>query len=349
MVKSVPIEEFLRKAAEYPILDVRTPLEFEAGHIPGAFNMPLFSNEERVIVGTIYKQQGRETAILKGLELIGPRMADIIRQAEEIAGDRKQILTHCWRGGMRSGSVAWLLGLYGFRVFTLEGGYKSFRKWIIDRFSIPYPIIILGGHTGSKKTEVLHQLKAKGEQVLDLEALANHKGSAFGAIGEQPQPSQEQFENLTGMRLAEFDTQKRIWVEDESRMIGKKVIPDALWLQMRENPVLFLDIDLEERVKYLVTTYGTFPQDKLEESILKIEKRLGGLDTKLAVEALQKGELDITAAILLRYYDKTYTHGLSKREADMVYRFKPQNQAIPKIADELIQYANRQKLKTFNP
>src|SRR6476646_9398307 len=214
MVKQFSLPEFLEKAKTTIVVDVRTPLEFEQGHIPGAVNIPIFTNEERVIVGTSYKQQGRQAAILLGFELTGPKWADFIRRAEELAPDKK-ILVHCWRGGMRSGAMAWAFDLYGFDVGTLKGGYKAFRRAGIDAFSKPYPFVILSGSTGCAKTRTLQQMKALGEPVIDLEDLAQHQGSAFGSMGKLTQPSQEQFENLLGVELQKMDISKHIWLEDE--------------------------------------------------------------------------------------------------------------------------------------
>jgi len=199
-------------ARKHQVLDVRTPKEFEQGHIPGAINLPLFTNEERVIVGTIYKQQGRQPAILKGLELVGPKMKDIIETVSKIE-NRGCFLLHCWRGGMRSSSVAWLLSIYGIKVYTLKGGYKFYRRNVLETFEAKKNIVVLGGKTGSAKTYILKKLEEKGEQVIDLEALAKHKGSSFGSLGETQPPSQEQFENLLADKLKSVSPEKICWIE----------------------------------------------------------------------------------------------------------------------------------------
>jgi len=193
-IKTVGIEEFMALRERLPVFDVRTPAEFAKGHIPGAFNLPLFSDEERRRVGIIYKQIGRESAILEGLEYVGPKMRRIVETVQSITG-HKTLLLHCWRGGMRSSSVAWLLNTSGYEIFLLKGGYKAFRHYVLDSFEIPRDIIILSGHTGSGKTEILQALSRLGEQAIDLEKLACHKGSAFGSLGETPQPAQQEFEN----------------------------------------------------------------------------------------------------------------------------------------------------------
>ena len=198
----------------------------------------------------------------------------------------KGILVHCWRGGMRSGAVAWLLDMYGFKVYTLAGGYKAFRNWTLQQFDKDYKLKILCGYTGSGKTLVIHELKQKNIPVIDLENLANHKGSAFGAIGEKAQPSQEMFENLLALQLfVQSSADKNlsgIWLEDESQRIGRLIIPNEFWGKMRESPVYFLDIPFKERLHFLVNTYGNFEKENLLDAIERIKKRLGGLETKNA-------------------------------------------------------------------
>jgi tRNA 2-selenouridine synthase len=341
--KYISINDLVQLSGEIPLLDARTPSEYLSGHIPRAVNFPLFFDEERIVIGTLYKQQGREAAILKGLEIIGPRMRPIVEDALKLAPERKVIL-HCWRGGMRSGSLAWLLDLYGFDVFIIKGGYKQYRRWAFRQFEKEYNLLILGGKTGSRKTEVLAELSAKGEQAIDLEGLAHHKGSAFGGIGQAPAPTQEQFENDLALQLSGIDIQKPLWLEDESRLIGRKVIPDGLWEQMRSARVVFLDIPAEYRAVYLAETYGKMDKEELSASILSIQKRLGGLDTKLALQALENNDLIETALILLRYYDKAYLHGLSKREAEKVVRVVPEEFIPDKMAKEILKSCGK-----FNP
>lgn len=335
MAQALEAEDFLIKAETIPILDVRTPAEFAHGHIPGAINLPLFSNEERAIVGTIYKQQGRQKAILKGLEFIGPRMVDLIKETENITTSRS-VLMHCWRGGMRSGSAAWLLELYGYRVYTLKGGYKSFRNWALKQFDTGKNLKVLGGKTGSGKTLILSELAKLGEQIIDLEKLACHKGSSFGSFGEAEPPTQEQFENMLALQWWKTDDGKTVWIEDEGRTIGRKVLPEDIWQLMRSSPVIFLDIPLKNRVDLLVNDYGKHPKTLLMESIGRIKKRLGGLATQQALEALEEGKLDITAEILLAYYDKTYMFGLEKREKEMVDYFSPGEFSPVSIARQIL-------------
>ncbi|MEJ7625656.1 MAG: tRNA 2-selenouridine(34) synthase MnmH [Ferruginibacter sp.] len=321
-VKKLSIELFLQQASHIPVIDVRSPSEFLLAHIPGAFSIPLFSDEERKIVGTAYKQQSREHAIKYGVQFFGPKMKGIIEEAEQIFkilkiknSEVRSVALHCWRGGMRSSAVAWLLDLYGFNVCLLEGGYKAYRNWVLQQFEKDYDLRIIGGYTGSGKTPVIHQLKFLGQQTIDLEAIANHKGSAFGALGQPAQPRSEMFENLLAKELSLFsDEEKSIWIEDESQRIGVLNIPLMFWKTMRTKPVYFINIPFEERLIYITQEYGCYEKEKIAEAIVRIEKRLGPLETKMALAFLEEDNLDECFRILLTYYDKYYTRALYNRE-----------------------------------
>ena len=323
------INEFLDQAGVFPVIDVRSPGEYKHAHIPNAYSLPLFTDEERKVVGTAYKQESRATAIKHGLDFFGPKMKRMIEEVEKILETRqdnnKTILVHCWRGGMRSGAVAWLLDLYGFKVYTLEGGYKAFRNWVLLQFEKEYPLRILGGYTGSGKTEVLSSLKEKGELVIDLEALANHKGSAFGGIGQGEQPSPEMFENSLAVQLynaqtsieqiRKSDLQSRsIWLEDESQRIGNINIPITFWKTMRSKEIVFLDVPFEERLENIIKGYGKADKEKLVNAVIRVKKRLGGAETKAAINYLLEDDLKEAFRILLCYYDKWYSKGLHSRE-----------------------------------
>lgn len=314
MATRIQIEEFLSLAQQHPVLDVRSPGEYAHACIPSAHSFPLFTDEERKVVGTSYKQQSREDAIKIGLDYFGPKMRAMVEEAERIASNNKTILVHCWRGGMRSAAIAWLLDLYGFKVYTLAGGYKAFRQWALRQFARPYNINILGGYTGSGKTIVLEEMARRKHQVVDLEGLANHKGSAFGALGRGAQPTQEMFENRLALALAKVKGDEPIWMEDESRRIGNLNIPADLWSTMRTSPVFFLDIPAEVRLQHILDEYGGFKKEDLVATIMRIRKRLGGLATRDAINHLLDDNVQDSFRILLRYYDKFYGHGLTNRE-----------------------------------
>jgi tRNA 2-selenouridine synthase len=315
-IEKLTIQEFLQLATEFPVVDVRSPGEYKHAHIPGAFSLPLFSDEERKIVGTAYKQQSKQHAIKLGLDFFGKKTVQMLEEVETLVlGKSKNVLVHCWRGGMRSASVAWLLNLYGFKVYTLTGGYKTFRNWCLEQFQKDYSFKILGGYTGSGKTEILKCLQHKGEQIIDLEALAQHKGSAFGNLGELEQPSQEMFENKLALKL--FEASKKnstIWLEDESQRIGTINIPSSLYQSIKTKPVYFLNIPFDKRLEYLSYVYGKFEKEKIANSIYRIQKRLGGLETKTALGYLTEDEIQNCFRVLLGYYDKQYKKCLTLKE-----------------------------------
>ena len=314
MIERITIDKYISDYHNISIVDVRSPGEYKQGHIPGAVNIPLFSNEERAKVGTVYKKQSKEKAIELGYTFVNPKLDFFIEESLKNA-PQKIIAVHCWRGGMRSQSFAEHLDNNGFeKVYIIEKGYKAFRNYVLSFFEQKFNLKILGGYTGSGKTDILKELQCLKEQVVDLEGLANHKGSAFGAIGEDEQPTVEQFQNNLFKQMNELNLSESIWIEDESLNIGKVVIPRALFTQMREQTVYFIDIPVEERAKYLVSTYGMFKKEELENSIVKITKRIGYDNAKQALDYLYNGNLQRVAEITLKYYDKAYYNGLDTRD-----------------------------------
>ncbi len=334
-ITRLTVEEFLALAKEHPLLDVRSPGEFIHAHIPGAHSLPLFTDEERKVVGTAYKQESQQKAIKLGLDYFGVKMVKMVEQVEEITKtpgkkqsiqaeentefrNSRTVLVHCWRGGMRSAGVAWLLDLYGFKVYTLVGGYKAYRKWVLAQFEKDYPIRIIGGFTGSGKTEIIHALAKKGEHTIDLEGIAHHKGSAFGNLGQPTQPSQEMFENLLVRELKKIagsaEPISPVWLEDESQRIGEVNIPTVFFKTMRAKKVYFLNIPFDARLDFIVKGYGKFEKEKLVNAIIRIKKRLGGLETQTAISFLIDDNLKECFSILLLYYDKFYLKSLHGRD-----------------------------------
>ena len=330
VIRSISISDYFHQYSHGLLLDVRSPGEYEHAHIPGARSLPLFTNDERKVVGTAYKQESREKAIKIGLKYFGPKMVKMVEEVEKLKAESiKQkaegkgqeevdfpIVVHCWRGGMRSAGVAWLLDLYGFEVYTIKGGYKSFRHWCLQQLDASHTMRIIGGYTGSGKTELLHALASRGEYIIDLEGLASHKGSAFGNINMPPQPSQEMFENKLAMALAAAKS-RTIWMEDESQRIGDVNMPFGFFKKMRLAPLYFLDIPFEERLDYIVKDYGKGDIEKLVNAIIRIQKRLGGLEAKNAIQCLLEQDIRGCFAILLRYYDKWYLKGLDQHRIDV--------------------------------
>lgn len=349
MAKSISISDYLNRTDQPLLIDVRSPGEYEKAHIPGAVSLPLFTDEERKVVGTAYKQESREKAIKIGLKYFGPKMVKMIEQVEKwmkernapaefsvadngasthqpqdqhglepvFPGKRPALVVHCWRGGMRSAGVAWLLDLYGFEVYTIRGGYKAWRHWCLQQFTHPWPLQIVGGNTGSGKTEILQHLKGLGQPVIDLEGLACHKGSAFGNINMPPQPGQEMFENQLAIALHKLRHAENIWLEDESQRIGDINIPMPFFSQMRNAPLYLLNINFEARLDNIVKDYGRGDLEKLVNAIIRIQKRLGGLEAKNAIQFLMDADIRSAFSILLRYYDKWYTKGLGQHRPNL--------------------------------
>ncbi len=340
MIKQLEIPEFLTQSAGHLTLDVRSEAEYAYGHIPGAVNLPLFNNDERKVVGTLYKQKGKQDAILQGLDITGPKMSAFVRFVQQSTSENK-VFVHCWRGGMRSGSMAWLLNLFGYEVYTLKGGYKSYRHRSLEIIGYKYKFIIIGGRTGTGKTAALRQLQARGEQIIDLEQLANHKGSAFGALGQAPQPSTEHFENLLATELQKLSPEKRIWLEDESKTIGRVFLDLNLWKNMCASPIFVIDIPFQLRLKRLVSDYSENNMKQLEQAILNIQKRLGNEQCKNAIDALHEKKFERVAEITLNYYDKAYDKSLALKAGKEIVRFSFEEDNMEHIAAELINTANR--------
>lgn len=316
-LRKIPADEFLRLRSQMPVADVRSPGEYAYGHIPGAVNIPLFDDTQRAEVGTIFKKEGSEKAVMRGIDLAAPQMSEKLVRALKLAPDR-QLLVHCWRGGMRSEAMAWLFATGGLKPLLLEGGYKAYRNHILAGLGRKRKLIILGGLTGSGKTGILSHMMAAGLQVTDLEKLASHRGSAFGALGQPAQPSSEHFANLLYDDLAGWSDDERVWLEDESRNIGTVFMPDNFYEQMQAAPVVALMMSIETRMPRLLQEYTMFPAGQIEASVMKISKRLGGDRTREALEAVRRGDYPTAIRITLEYYDKAYSYSLSRRPAGQV-------------------------------
>jgi tRNA 2-selenouridine synthase len=349
MRKQLSIHDFLLIQESFPIIDVRSPGEYEIGHIPGAVNIPLFNDAERKIIGTIYKREGRNEAINKGFEIVQGKIETIIDQALQVAKSpvfkpgRNNVRMYCWRGGMRSGAMAWLFEKYGIDCYVLSGGYKAFRTYVHQFLDQPFHFILLGGMTGSGKTDILGEMKKRGQQVIDLEALARHKGSAFGALGENPQPSTEHFENLLFTELSKINIREAIWLEDESRTIGKITIPPEIYSRTRQSAAIILETDREKRIAHLIQNYGSYSPDEIINCILKIEKRLGGQNTKTAIQHALDKNYEAMLEIILSYYDKTYQYGLNKKTLKNIHYIRAQSTA-EKNAESILRYVKAEKL-----
>lgn len=316
--KTITIDEYYKTYSEIPVIDVRSPGEFEKGHIPQAHSIPLFTDHERAVVGTAYTRQSKEIAVNIGLKFVRPKLQDFIDESNKIAPLSK-VVVHCWRGGMRSASFSRHLFENGFKeVYLIEGGYKAFRNHVLQFFEQNFNLSIIGGYTGSGKTKILEVLRKKNYQIIDLEGIARHRGSAFGGINMGKQPSVEQFEINLFEQMRHFDLSRRIWMEDESHSIGSVVIPMSLFTQMKDQKTYFLDIPREERARYLVDEYASLDKAELASSIKRIQKKLGFDQAKMALGFLEDGDYFSVAMCTLKYYDKFYLRGLSKHNQENV-------------------------------
>lgn len=340
--KKIPAFRFLELSESIPVADVRSPSEYIKGHIPGAINIPLFNDKEREAVGIKYKKEGRIPAIIHGLKLSGPEMSLKLKQALTTTKNGK-LLVHCWRGGMRSEAMAWLFSLGDIESEVLEGGYKAYRQYILENLSDKRKMIVLGGMTGSSKTHILRFLKKEGQQVVDLEGLANHKGSAFGSLGQAPQPSSEHFANILFNEWTKTERDRPVWIEDESKNIGSVFIPDSFYQNMQEAYVIVLKMDIRTRMPRLLQEYSRYPVDSLRASIMKISKRLGGDNTKGAINAVEAGDFAKAIEITLSYYDKAYLFGLKKKNSTQIKYVETDTDEIATNAQKILEVADKIK------
>ncbi len=301
-----------------PLIDVRSPSEYYKGHMPNSINIPLFDNDERSIIGTIYKKEGRKKAVIEGLKFFEKKMEllldhlfmgiDSYKIDPTKNNNESSIRIYCSRGGMRSQSIAWLLEKYKFYPITLKRGYKSYRKWILDCFSKKWNILIIGGKTGTGKTRLLSLLEKYKYQTIDLEGFACHRGSTFGGLGMDEQPTNEQFENEIAEKLYSFKSINNIFVEAESANIGKCKIPHEFFNQMKNSKRIEILRSESNRLDELIDTYSIFKKEELQESVLRIKKRLGPQRTKKAIESIHKEKWEDVCRSVLDYYDKCYEY-----------------------------------------
>ena len=316
-VRAINVADFLSKSKNELIIDVRAPVEFFKGHVPNAINIPLFEDFERAEIGTLYKQQGKDTAVNRGLEIVSPKMTLFVNQVKSLSKNKKAFI-YCFRGGMRSNSFAWLMNTSGLNTCIMQGGYKAFRNYVLEYFDRERKIILLGGKTGSGKTDILKKLKTKSLQTLDLEGLAHHKGSAFGAINEQRQNPQQVFEHDLFDGLWLLDETKNVVLEDEAQTIGFNKLPHGLWLQMKQAIIIKIEIPFELRVQKLVEDYTTVNIEALKSCVVKISQQLGTLNTKLCLQHLDDNNLSDVARLSLLYYDRAYEFSYKNKKQPII-------------------------------
>lgn len=337
----ISLDDFWSLRDQFPMIDARSEGEFAQSHIPGSINIPILNNTERIIVGTLYKEKGSEEATLKGFELVGPRFHQIQKETLALFPEKK-ILIYCWRGGMRSQILSWLLTMIGFEVYRLKGGYKTYRTHTFACVRKQRNLLVLGGKTGTGKTRLLKELQAKGEQIIDLEGLANHKGSSFGSIGQPTQPTVEQFENLFAEALRKLNDTQPIWIENESKRIGRTILPQEFYLQMLAAPLIDIIKTEQERIDLIAEEYANLPADELILAVLRLKKRLGGLRTSQAIEAIVDGNYADWISNMLIYYDKAYSFDLDKRSEGKIIQLDlcgiDQDTSIKKLLEAKTQF-----------
>ncbi|MBO6960613.1 MAG: tRNA 2-selenouridine(34) synthase MnmH [Prochlorococcus marinus CUG1438] len=314
--KRKELEKF--RSFKGPLIDVRSPGEYYKGHMPNSINIPLFDNDERSIIGTIYKKQGRKNAVIEGLKIFEKKLESLlddlfmnIDSFNNISENRNKelcIRIYCSRGGMRSQSIAWLLDSFKLNLVTLNGGYKIYRRWVLDSFSKKLNIVVIGGKTGTGKTRLLSLLEKHKYQTIDLEGYACHRGSTFGGLGMNEQPSNEQFENIIAEKINSFKLSNNIFVEAESANIGKCKIPHEFFYQMKNSRRIEILRSESNRLDELIDTYSVYKKEELKESVLRIKKRLGPQRTKIALESINNEKWELVCRSVLDYYDKCYEY-----------------------------------------
>jgi tRNA 2-selenouridine synthase len=340
MIREITVEE-LEKLQNPILVDVRSEGEYDEASIPGAVNLPLFNNDERAQVGTIYRQQTPTLARERGLEIVGPKLPYLVKKAAELAKSRPIVL-FCWRGGMRSKSFATVLDLMGIPVYRLLGGYKAYRREVSSFFEeyTPPQVVVLRGNTGVGKTEVLNRLRKDGYPAIDLERLANNRGSVFGALGLGAAPSQKNFEALLYQELKLLSNFPYIIVECESKRIGRVTLPVKFFTAMQDGTQILLYDSLENRVKRLLKEYTSVDNaiPAIEKALERLVKNLGNKKIEENKELLRQGDLAAFTVEMLIYYDALYAY---PNEHSVNYEGSINNQDPDKGIQELEDYLDR--------
>jgi len=330
-------------ALRLPVIDVRSPGEHLQGHIPGAHNIPLFDNEERARVGTTYVKIGKEPAIELGKVIAGEKTDYYLNAIRDVAPD-KQMLLHCWRGGMRSAKIAAFFAEAGYHVFVLEGGYKAYRGYIRKQFSSGRQLFLIGGYTGSGKTGILKEIGKLGHQTIDLEELACHKGSNFGHLGQNVQPTTEQFENNLYSHWAGLDPLKPLWLEHESMNIGTVTLPDSFHAAMLNGTLFFIELPKDYRIKRLVDEYACFEKPVLQAVLEHLGQFMGTFQSREVLIALQNDDFEKVADITLTYYDKLYANSLVRRPVQKIVSLPLAAGSVKEHAEIILNHVLKEKV-----
>ncbi|GGN97808.1 tRNA 2-selenouridine(34) synthase MnmH [Saccharibacillus kuerlensis] len=315
MFQDITIEELLakRKSGEITTIDVRSPSEYRSASIPNSVNIPLFDDEERAEVGTLYKQVGIEQAKERGLQIASAKLPEFIRQFKEVEGQKA---VFCWRGGMRSRTTATVLDLMGIRAYRLNGGFRAYRRWVVERlehFELNVRAFVLNGNTGNGKTVILHRLQSEGYPVIDLEGMAGHRGSVFGGIGVEAR-NQKTFDALLLERLLLIEPSPYILLEAESKRIGKVEVPAFLMEKKEHGVQLRIALPMEERVRHILEDYR--PEEHPEACMNAFLRIKPHIHQPIAAEIHRMMESEEYAGavklMLESYYDPKYEHSADR-------------------------------------
>lgn len=338
MFQDIPINELLalKSQGELTVIDVRSPSEYKEATIPGSMNIPFFNDEERAEVGTLYKQVSPQAAKERGLEIVSAKLPAFVKEFSEIEGKKA---VFCWRGGMRSKTSATVLSLMGIKALRLEGGYRSYRHWVVEQLEsmeLKQEAYVLNGNTGSGKTTILHRLREKGFPVIDLEGMAGHRGSIFGQIGLNPH-NQKTFDALLVENLKRLESSPFLLFEGESKRIGKVTLPKFFSEKKEQGIQLFIDMPVEERVLHILDDYQPWNhKQECLDAFNRIKKRIHTpIAKQIEEDLLSDNYSSAVRSLLEHYYDPLYRHSTDQYPEDRKVLLKVKNidEAVEAVRD----------------